>query len=138
MDAFVDTSKVEVTDGDNKLYIKRRMDFGTKCRVEDTLTQMALKNGEMDNIRFTLGAQKLALAIHNIVAWSGPDFVGVPCTQENIERLDPDYPLLVKAQERITALNLPRGDTDPNGSTTTGARSTTASADPPAVDTMST
>lgn len=139
MSAFVDTSKIEVSDGTNTFYIKRRMDFGTRCRVEDTMTQMAMKNGAVDSIQLTIGAQKLALAIHNIIGWKGPDFAGVACTPENIERLDPDYPLLVQAQERITHLNLPHAETlDPNSSTTTGVRSTTESADLPAVAGMST
>lgn len=122
MSAFVDTSKLEVWDETrtNKIDIKRRMDFGTKCRVEDTLTQMALKNGEVDNIRFTLGAQKLALAIHNIVGWDGPDFVDsttkkpIACTPESIERLNPSYPLLMKAQEKIRELNTDEETPDPN------------------------
>lgn len=119
MSAFIDTSKVEVRDGDNVIWIRRRMDFGTKCRVEDTLTQMALKNGQPGDIRFTMGAQKLALAVHNVVGWDGPDFLDpttkrpVACTPENIEKLDPNYPLLVKAQARITELNTVE-DTDPN------------------------
>lgn len=131
MGAFVDTSRIAVTEGDNTIWIKRRMDFGTKCRVEDTLTQMALQNGEAGSIRFTIGAQKLALAIHNIIGWDGPDFKREPkdtkvidCTPENIERLDPEYPLLIKVQEKIAELNRVREDApDPNGSTTTGSPS---------------
>lgn len=139
MSAFVDTSKIEITDGTNTFYIKRRMDFGTRCRVEDTMTQMAMKNGAVESIQLTIGAQKLALAIHNIVGWKGPDFAGVACTPENIERLDPDYPLLLQAQERITALNVPHRDAvDPNSSTTTGGLSMTASEDQPVVAGIST
>lgn len=130
MGAFVDTSKVAVSDDANTIYIKRRMDFGTKCRVEDTLTQMALKNGEVGSIHFTLGAQKLALAIHNIIGWIGPDFAGTPCTPENIERLDPDYPLLLKVQARITELNTSKEDLSPLDDTRDGGTPTPASTPP--------
>jgi hypothetical protein len=132
LSAFIDTSKVEVRDGDNVIFIKRRMDFGTKCRVEDTLTQMALVNGRTGDIRFTVGAQRLALAVHNIVGWDGPDFVdpttkrAVPCTPEAIERLDPTYPLLVQAQLRITELNADREVPDPKSLPTAGSPSTKA------------
>lgn len=124
MSAFVDTSRVAVTEGTSTIYVKRKMDFGTKCRVEDTLTQMAIKNGAVDNIRYTIGAQKLALAIHNIVGWEGPEFGGLACTEENIQRLDPEFPPLLRAQEKINELNTPREPTpDPNDSTTTGEQS---------------
>lgn len=138
MDPFVDTSRIPVREGSDTFWIKPRMDFGTRCRVEDTLTQMALRNGQVDNIQFTLGAQKLALAIHNIVAWEGPKFAAIACTQENIQRLDPDYPVFKKAQEEITRRNLPRETVDPNGSTTNGSQPSTASANEPAVSMTST
>lgn len=127
MGAFVDTSKIDVWDDarENVIWIKRRMDFGTKSRVEDTLTQMAVSNGRAGELRFSIGAQKLALAVHNIVGWDGPDFVDpttkrtIPCSADAIERLDPAYPLLLRAQEKIdklnTAVKAPDGSTpDPN------------------------
>lgn len=145
MGAFVDTSKVAVTDGDNTIWVKRRMDFGTQSAVEDTMTRIAMKDGQVGEVHFTLGAQKLALAIHNIVGWKGPAFSDeatgqlMPCTPENIRRLDPAFPLLLQAQDRITQLNQPHKDTvDPNSSTTTGARSSQASEPQPAVDSIST
>ncbi len=119
MSAFVDTSKLAITDGDNTIFVKRRMDFGTKCLVEDTLTRMALKDGAVDEIQLTLGAQKLALALHNIVGWEGPDFAGTPCTHENIRRLDDAYPLFVKAQNEITRLNTRRPEDTPDPKATT-------------------
>jgi hypothetical protein len=118
--AFVDTSQLAVTEGENTIYIRRRMDFGTQCRVRDTLTKMALKNGQPGDLSFTVGAQDLALAVHNIVGWDGPDFVDpitkkpVACSPESIERLDPKYPLLVKTQQRITELNTDTEASDPN------------------------
>jgi hypothetical protein len=113
MGAFLDTSKVAVRDGSNTIWVKRRMDFGTKCRVEDMLTRMAIStNGNRSGeIQFTLGAQRLALAVHNIVAWEGPEFNGVPCDQSSIERLDPDFPVFRMALDKITDLNQPREDT---------------------------
>lgn len=137
MSAFLDTSKLEVRDGDNVIWIKRRMDFGTKCRVEDTLTQMALVNGRTGDIRFTVGAQRLALAVHNIVGWSGPDFVDpitqkpIACSPEAIERLDPTYPLLIRAQQRITELNATQEQDDPNASSAGSASSTATNGQQP-------
>lgn len=120
MSAFIDTSKVAITEGENTIYVKRRMDFGTKCRVEDYLTKIAVMDGKTREVQFTLGAQRLALAVHNIVGWDGPDFVDpvtkkpIACSPESIERLDPTYPLLIKAQERITELNTDKEAPDPN------------------------
>jgi hypothetical protein len=121
MSAFIDTSKIEVRDGENVIWVKRAMDYGTQCRVQDTLTQMALKNGQPGNIHITIGAQNLALAVHNIVGWSGPDFVDpitsqpVACTPENIEKLHPKLPVFVLAQKRINELNTNIEAPDPNG-----------------------
>ncbi len=125
MGAFIDTSKVAVTDGENTIWVLRRMTFGVKCRVEDTLTRIALKDGQAGDLQITLGGQRLALSIHNIVGWEGPAFTDdqgktVPCTPETIERLDPDFPVFVKAREKIVELNAPREVVDPLASTTAG------------------
>jgi hypothetical protein len=103
------------------IWIKRAMDFGTTCRVQDTLTQMALKNGVPGNIHITIGAQNLALAMHNIVGWDGPAFTEpmtkkvMDCTPENIEKLHPKLPVFVLAQKRINELNTNIEAPDPNG-----------------------
>lgn len=138
MDPFIDTTRIPVTDGDDTFYIKWKMDFGTKCLVEDTLTRMSFTEGTSGEIMFSVGAQKLALAMHNIVAWRGPKFDTVPCTAENIKRLDPDYPVFVKAQEEISRRNTRQETIAPNASTTTGAPSTTVNGQQPVVASTST
>lgn len=136
MNPFIDTTRIPVTEGSDTFYIKWKMDFETKCRVRDTLTKMSIGASASGEIMFSVGAQELALAIHNIVAWSGPMFDGIVCTPENIKRLDPDYPAFVKALEEITRRNTPQESPDPN-STTTGATSSTESAAVPVVTTKS-
>lgn len=141
MGAFLDTSKVAVRDGPNTIWIKRRMDFGTKCRVEDMLTRMAISGtgSRTGEIQFTLGAQRLALAVHNIVAWEGPEFNGVPCDQDHIEKLDPEYPVFKAALDKITELNQPREDTpDPLPFTTDTVKLTQANGTAAPVATTST
>jgi hypothetical protein len=122
MSAFVDTSTVTVTDGENKIYVKRGMDFGTLCDVEDMLTRMAIKDGATGELHVTLGARRLALAIYNIVAWEGPAFEGRPCTADNIRKLKPTLPIFVKARDEISRLNNVEEPADPN-STPTGEKS---------------
>lgn len=124
MDPFVDTTRIPVTDGEDTFLIKWKMDFGTKCLVEDTLTKMSIGTDKAGDLIFSVGAQRLALAMHNIVGWKGPKFDNVPCTPENIKRLDPDYPVFVKAQAEISRRNTRQEPTDPN-STTTGTQSST-------------
>lgn len=121
MGAFVDTTRIPIREGADTFWIKPRMDFGTKCLVEDTLTRMAITDGQTGELQFSFGARKLALAIHNIVAWEGPDFTDVVCTPENIKKLDSNYPVFVKAREEINRLNRETpGDTLGPKDTTTG------------------
>lgn len=127
MDPFIDTTRIPIVDGEDTFFIKWKMDFGTKCLVEDTLTKMSIGTDTAGEIMFSVGAQKLALAMYNIVGWKGPKFDSVPCTPENIKRLDPDYPVFVKAQDEISRRNTRQETTDPNGSTTNGAQSSTES-----------
>jgi len=109
---FVDTSRVAVTEGEDTIYVKARMDFETQSRVRDALARFGTSsNGE--EIMVTLGAQNLALMVHNIVAWEGPGFTDaagrpVPCTRENVGRLDPDEPIIDKVLAKINELNAPR------------------------------
>jgi len=109
--AFVDTTRLAVTDGENTIYIKPRMDYGTWCRVRDTLARMAIANGQVGELHVTTGSQELALAVHNVIGWDGPAFVdpmtkrAVPCTPENIERLERMLPVFIKAREKINEVN---------------------------------
>lgn len=113
---FVSEEKVAVTvaDDPNTIYIKPRMDFGTRNRVHGTATHVTTKKGEEATAEFDIGAYQIALLIHNIVGWSGPDFDSVACTHANIEKLEPDDPLLEEALKQINARNTQRAATSPN------------------------
>lgn len=136
MGAYVDTTRVPVREGPDTIYIRPVMDFGTLCDVEDMLTRMAIKDGKTGELLFTTGAQKLAMAIYNIVAWEGPAFEGRPCTPDNIRKLKPTLPIFVKAREEITRLNSTEDAADPN-STPTGEKSSQDSETPPVESTTS-
>lgn len=98
---FVDAQPVEVTlDGVDKIWVKPRMDFGTHQRVHGSAYK---QNGTPD-----VGEYTIALLIHNVVRWEGPSFAGRPCTPENIERLDPDEPLVDLVMQTIREGNRPR------------------------------
>lgn len=59
------------------------------------------------------GSIDLLLLELNILGWHGPELDGVPCTQENIGRFDPDEPLVIRVLKEIDVrnahkLNLPK------------------------------
>ena len=102
---FVNQKPVPVTEGSNTISIRPKMDFVTKNACMDALTAIGPDGQGKANIAMHLGAYQMALLQHNIVSWSGPDFVGIACTAENIGRLDPDEPLVDKVLEEITKRN---------------------------------
>ncbi|MBE2197530.1 MAG: hypothetical protein IAE79_02895 [Anaerolinea sp.] len=123
MATFVDPKqKVEIAlDDDNRVWVRARMDLRTQTAVETDLMKIRVSSEQMGkaqngripsmDIVFSLSAQKMILMKHNVVRWAGPAFESdgrlVPCTPENIERLDPvdcgDWIDLVA--ERIGTLN---------------------------------
>lgn len=108
--AFIDTSKVAVTVDEDTIYVRRKMDFGTKNLVGDTIARIQLRDGAVDTVIVTNGAYNFALMTHNIVGWEGPAFANgngkpVACTPENISRLDPDLPVVQRALDKIKELN---------------------------------
>jgi hypothetical protein len=119
--AFVDTSRVAVTaDGEidpkavtpdmDVIYIRKKMDFGTKQRVISAAMKIAAEMGKgktdaEPEAAIDVGAWQLALAQHNILDWSGPAFGGLPCTAKNIARLDPAFPVLQRALACISERN---------------------------------
>lgn len=82
------------------------------------------------------GEQMIAMYVANILGWSGPDFKGVDCTPEAIEKIDPSDPFWERVATRIAELNK-REDVDPLASTTAGATTSQGSA-PPAAPGIST
>jgi hypothetical protein len=111
--------KVAVTLGENTIYIKAKMDVGTRAAVQDEIK--ATTDGVEELGLAGLGSYRMALLRHNIVAWEGPAFEGYPCTRANISRLDPDEPLVELVAEEIGKRNAPRESPDPNSDTPTGS-----------------
>lgn len=115
MPKFIQTDRIAVSDdAGNTVFVRRKMDLGAVSRVQGA------KPGE----------QLIALYVANILAWQGPDFKGMDCTPETIEKLDPNDPFWEQVATRIAELNK-REDVDPLASTTDGAQPTRASLSPP-------
>jgi hypothetical protein len=105
---FVATEGTAVTlDGQNIIFIRPKMDFGTKALVEDALLE-AEAGSKKSKLRW--GAYQTALLVHNVLKWSGPAFVGVDCNEVNVRRLDPDEPLVSRVLDEIAKRNLPGAD----------------------------
>jgi hypothetical protein len=107
------------------------MDFGTKQRVMSAAIQLSEESGVQVGkgvrVDVQFGAIQTALLVHNIVRWAGPSFVEVPCTPENIVRLDPDEPLVQKVLRELDTRNPgkkqspdPKSLTTPSGSKSAG------------------
>lgn len=134
MSMFVSQEGIPVcVDGDdvppeqrNIIYIKAKMDVGTQNRMLSAILKVREETGDEDgtNMSYDLGAYYIALLRHNIVKWEGPAFQGVPCTPENIERLDPDEPLVERVLERLNESNTARQkrakEKSPNGARPAG------------------
>lgn len=116
MSRFVSDERVAVSLPDDPLhiiYIRPRMNVGIQNRLFSTIASIkaqsngaAIKVGaEGTVIGLDIGAYNLALLTCNIVGWAGPDFDNVECTPQNIERLDPDDPLLDKVLSEINTRN---------------------------------
>jgi hypothetical protein len=112
-----DPSEVISDQPPNVIFIRPKMDFATQKRVGAAGFSLgaAGKPNELD-----LAENLIAMLVYNIVGWAGPLFDGVPCTPENIRRLDPDQPVVEKAIEEITRRNTkaapsPKSPTRPGG-----------------------
>lgn len=96
-----DTSTVISTTPPNVIYIRARMDYATRAKVSSEM----FKLGKDSELEAQLGANDMALLIHNIVKWTGPDFDGVLCTADNIRTMDPNEPHMAKVLEEIAKRN---------------------------------
>ena len=99
--------RVPVTLGENTIYILPKMDLGTRNRLMDELAhiEQAAGSNTAPSMAFALGRYMTALAVANIVAWEGPAFEGMPCTEANIRLLDPEEPLVDMALDEIGTRN---------------------------------
>ena len=121
MPMFVDPNeRVPVTVGENTVHIRAKMNAAITAKVNDEFSLIAGQNEGLGG----MGSYSLALLVHNIVAWEGPDFTDaggkpIPCTRANIERLDPVDPLVEAVREEIGKRNqrrrAPEGDGTADG-----------------------
>lgn len=103
------------------IYIKPRMNFGTKQRVMAAgvkLSQQAgLDMGGGVGMTVDVGSYQIAQLLHNIVRWAGPSFAGVDLTEANILRLDPEEPLVKRVLQEIARGNRTKESPDPKSLT---------------------
>ena len=98
MSMFVDPkARIPVTDGQNTVYVRAKMDAGRKAQVLDEMRMHGVGKGAEGELS-GLGSYQMLLRVHNVVAWEGPDFVDeqgkpIPCNRANIMLLDPTTPL---------------------------------------------
>jgi hypothetical protein len=104
-------------DPDNIIFIRTKMDVGTRARVQDAAAKVTMKAGvQTTDMSVLIGAYNLASLTENIVAWQGPAFDGVPCTPEHIAMLDPDEPLIDRVLTEIGTRNA-KASNDPKATT---------------------
>lgn len=124
----------------NVIWIAGKMGFKRQRTVMDALLQVEARRGSGDGAPAAergadqglhFGAHQIAMLHHNILSWEGPNFAGVPCTQGNIDRLDPDEELVAFTLAEIGRRNPAKKSPDPklpaaSGSNAAGAVSSTA------------
>lgn len=132
MAMFVDPNqRVAVSDDrGNTVYIKAKMDASTRAAVMDEIGAKGLVEGsESEDLEYSnLGSYRLALVLHNVVAWEGPDFADergkpIPCNRYWIRRWNPDEPIYEKVIAAIGERNRGAEAPDPNSLTPSGSMS---------------
>lgn len=99
----------------NVIYIRPRMNFGQEQTYLDALLKSEIHGGATTS-EYLLGKSNMALMTLNIVAWEGPAFRDVACTEENILRLDGKEPLVERTLAEINRRNTKQRN-DPNDAT---------------------
>lgn len=105
----------------NVIVIRARMDIATAGKVSSEMLQL----GDQNKLEAHLGAHVVALLLHNILSWRGPDFDDLPCTPANIRCLPSaeSDPFIQKVADAIGERNRKREG--PNGTPATGPTSAT-------------
>lgn len=110
-----------ISDGaPNIIYIRARMDVETSGKVKNALFAV---DEASQSLELRAGANETALLIHNIVRWEGPDLGQIPCTPENIRKLDPTEPHIALVLEEIAKRNKPKASPNPKSPTANGSTS---------------
>jgi hypothetical protein len=108
MSFFVEGKPVPVyleDDPQNIIYIKPKMGYGSKKRVESALVYVSDVESHYD-----LGKYNMVLLRENIISWEGPLFVDeqrrpLKYKPDLLENVEPDHPLLDKVLEEINTRN---------------------------------
>jgi hypothetical protein len=121
MALFVDVNaRVPVIYGEHTVYIRAKMSAKVQAQVQDEMRARGFGKNEDLEVQ-GMGSYRLALLIHNIVGWDGPEFEHVPCNRTNIERIDPNDPLWDAVAEEIGKRNAAKESPDPNSPTSDGS-----------------
>lgn len=126
---FVTDERVEIVEFDpettisdrppNRVWIRAKMNVKIANKVKGSMIKLG-PDGE--SVEFDMGENLTSLLIHNILAWSGPDFtdpatgIAIPCTPENISNLDANDSFVVKVADEISRRNLRRKAPNPKSS----------------------
>lgn len=119
------TDEKDITPLIDVVFIRTKMDYGTRQRVIGAAAKLVAKAGGnrkerraakkgkgASDVEFDVGAYQVALLVHNILGWQGPSFAGVACVPANIETLDTDEPLVKEVVQAISDRNVQESDTD--------------------------
>lgn len=104
----------------NVIWIKARMDVATQAKVTSELFTMDKTSKDLEA---RLGENQVALLVHNIVKWEGPDLSAIPCTPDVIRTLDPNEPHIAAVLEEIAQRNKKRESPKKESATTAGSTS---------------
>lgn len=117
------TDEKDITPATDVIFVRRKMDYGTRQRVVGAavkITEKDVKRGRAarkarkakQEAEFNVGAYQIALLVHNILEWRGPQFLGVPLLPRNIEQVDPDDPIIKAVLDYIGEANATEADDD--------------------------
>jgi hypothetical protein len=118
-------AQIPEPDGPHGITIRPKMTMEVRARVASEVPDRTAPDADVRAVQ--------ALLVHNILAWSGPDFDGVPCTADAIRRLDVSDPYIYLVLQEIQRRNTPKGGPDPkslvaSGSPSAGETASTSSA----------
>jgi hypothetical protein len=118
------TDEKDITPQTDVIYVRRKMDYGTRQRVVGAAAKVIeqegqTKRGKRDKkakrkteTEVNVGAYQMALLQENILEWRGPQFAGIALVRRNIEQLDPDDPIMKAVLKYISEANTADTDDD--------------------------
>lgn len=129
--------EIPITEGEHTVYIRERMNFGTRKRVEGAAIKVGTNGATVSP---DVGLWQLALLAFNITRWDGPLLQGKYISIDTIENLDPALDdLMERALEEIAARNpQPMDEDEKKGSTSRGASASKANGQRRAATTIAT